>query len=557
MTIKECIDIVDNIKPNQYTVADKVRWLSFHDMGIINDVLKTHEGYDGRYDLFDGYTEDKLSVTLIVPSPYDRLYPEYLKMKIDGENGETAKYNNSAALYNSYLMDYRKYYNKTHMPIDATRKGYRYEAPKKHTVGLTAAEYENLKRDLYYAISADVNDVISHDKLYNIVTSYAYNNIEMLKGKDGKTPVRGVDYFTEADINSLVQKVLAVKNTRLDKLENDAKKSKEAFEGHLGKENPHGVTAEQVGAYAKDAVYKKNEVYSKGETDGFLSGKVSYTDLSLVKEKRYLTDYDVTLPRTSEGDLASVASTALQFYETTDPVILHCAGDVLDFQVVVIKNVDTVRIIVNGEVLPFDAELSGADRNIFTLNPTRMESDVYIYGTNAIMAFNSMDVYKYRFAEPIIDIDTELNAESANPIANSAVAEALNGALEGVSENLKGYIKDTDYATDTKRGIVKGSLDYGVGVRGNTGTLYIEKASNAMIDAMVDDFRPIVPSNLKYAVEKVGNSIYVTKEEYDEVSEELGIIDSALKTLDSKVGKIDTALDDILAKQNELIGGEG
>ena len=38
MTIKECIDIVENIKPNQYTVADKVNWLTFVDMTIINDV---------------------------------------------------------------------------------------------------------------------------------------------------------------------------------------------------------------------------------------------------------------------------------------------------------------------------------------------------------------------------------------------------------------------------------------------------------------------------------------------------------------------------------------
>ena len=103
MTIKECIDIVDNIKPNQYSVKDKVMWLTFLEGIIINEVLKTHEGYDGRYDLFEGYSEDKLTVTLIVPSPYDRLYTAYLKMKIDQENGETARYNSSMTLYNTYM----------------------------------------------------------------------------------------------------------------------------------------------------------------------------------------------------------------------------------------------------------------------------------------------------------------------------------------------------------------------------------------------------------------------------------------------------------------------
>lgn len=117
MNIKECIDVVDNVKPNQYSIEDKVRWLSFIDAKIINDVLKTHEGYDIQYDNFAGYSSDNLDAKLIVDFPYDRLYEAYLKMKIDEENGETARYNNSAIMFNSYLMEYKKYYNKHHMPV--------------------------------------------------------------------------------------------------------------------------------------------------------------------------------------------------------------------------------------------------------------------------------------------------------------------------------------------------------------------------------------------------------------------------------------------------------
>ena len=258
MTIKECIDIVDNIKPNQYTVADKVNWLTFVDMTIINDVLKTHEGYDGRYDLFEGYSPDKLTASLVVPTPYDRLYTAYLSMQIDRLNGETAKYNNSASLYNTYLLEYKRYYNKTHMPLDITRKGYGEKPPKKHTVGLTAAEYENLKRDLYFALSADVNEVISPDKLYDIVTSYAYNNIEMLKGADGKTPVRGVDYYTEEDVDALVEEVQKTQNESFAKAYADIAKNSENLRLHVGnKDNPHKVTASQVGAYTKEEVDEK------------------------------------------------------------------------------------------------------------------------------------------------------------------------------------------------------------------------------------------------------------------------------------------------------------
>ena len=206
MTIKECIDIVDNIKPNQYTVKDKVMWLSFIDEIIINEVLKTHEGYDGRYDDFEGYSEDKLSTPLIVSSPYDRLYTAYLKMKIDSENGETARYNNSATLYNTYMMEYRRHYNKTHMPL-SSKDILNTKPVKKVSEGLSEAEYENLKRDLYFLLTEDVNKIISPDKLYEIVTNYVNNNAEMLKGKDGYTPKKGVDYFTDSEISEIEQNV--------------------------------------------------------------------------------------------------------------------------------------------------------------------------------------------------------------------------------------------------------------------------------------------------------------------------------------------------------------
>ena len=207
MTIKDCIDMVDAIKPNQYTIKDKVSWLSFIDEIIINEVLKTHEGYDGRYDNFEGYSEDKLSQALIVPSPYDRVYTAYLKMKIDQENGEVARYNNSATLYNSYMAEFRKHYNKTHMPIDVTEKRGVQKKPMASSGGMSEAEYENLKRDLTYILIEHFADTLSHDKLYDVVMEYVQNNASMLKGKKGDKGDKGkgitsvsVDAFTGEQI---------------------------------------------------------------------------------------------------------------------------------------------------------------------------------------------------------------------------------------------------------------------------------------------------------------------------------------------------------------------
>ena len=202
MTIKECIDAVDNLKPNQYTLRDKVQWLSFVDEVIINDVLKTHEGYDGRYDMFTGYTEDDLPVSLIVQSPYDRLYSAFLVMKIDQMNGEIARYNNSASLFNTYMQEFKKYYNKTHMPLPADKRGAPIK-PCKPIEHITEAQVEAIKRDLYYMLSDDLNKATSNDKIYSIVMNYVNNNAQMLKGKDGKDGTVSFDELTEEQKESL------------------------------------------------------------------------------------------------------------------------------------------------------------------------------------------------------------------------------------------------------------------------------------------------------------------------------------------------------------------
>lgn len=232
MTIKDCIDMVDAIKPNQYTIKDKVSWLSFIDEIIINEVLKTHEGYDGRYDAFEGYSEDKLSQALIVPSPYDRVYTAYLKMKIDQENGEVARYNNSATLYNSYMAEFRKHYNKTHMPIDVTEARRVQKKPMASSGGMSEAEYENLKRDLTYILTEHFADTLSHDKLYDVVMEYAQNNVEMLRGKDGEKGEKGKG-ISDVSVYSYTEEAII-----LEVLFDDGSRRK--VEIPRGKEGPKG-----------------------------------------------------------------------------------------------------------------------------------------------------------------------------------------------------------------------------------------------------------------------------------------------------------------------------
>ena len=93
MTIIEAINHIDSLKPNSYTQADKIIWLSNLDGIIKNEIIDTHEGSENV--TFDGYNaETALDTVLLVPAPYDDVYIKWLEAQIDYANGETNRYNN-------------------------------------------------------------------------------------------------------------------------------------------------------------------------------------------------------------------------------------------------------------------------------------------------------------------------------------------------------------------------------------------------------------------------------------------------------------------------------
>ena len=121
MTIMEALHRADSLKPNNYSNPEKIKWLSILDGIIKTEIIDTHEG--GEDVVFNGYEEDvTLTTELLVPAPYDDIYIQWLAMQIDLTNGEYAKYNNSASVYNNTYHSYATYYNRTHMPKGKTMK---------------------------------------------------------------------------------------------------------------------------------------------------------------------------------------------------------------------------------------------------------------------------------------------------------------------------------------------------------------------------------------------------------------------------------------------------
>lgn len=113
MQIIEAINGIDTLKPNTYTQEQKVKWLGTMDGIVKAQVLDTHEGEPIE---FNGYEDAPLTTELLIPAPHEEVYIHYLAMKIDFANGEYNKYNNTAQMYNTAFNEYKKWYNREHMP---------------------------------------------------------------------------------------------------------------------------------------------------------------------------------------------------------------------------------------------------------------------------------------------------------------------------------------------------------------------------------------------------------------------------------------------------------
>ena len=121
MTLIEAINQIDLLKPNTYTLQEKISWLSDLDGIIKCEIIDTHEGSESVS--FSGYEpETPLDTVLLVPPPYDDVYIKWLEAQMDYVTGETSRYENSMLMYNTAFSTFKRYYNRTHMPKGSSIK---------------------------------------------------------------------------------------------------------------------------------------------------------------------------------------------------------------------------------------------------------------------------------------------------------------------------------------------------------------------------------------------------------------------------------------------------
>ncbi len=119
MTVIEAIEILDKLRPNQYKVPQKLRWLSDLDGKVFEDIYLTHE--DNEFEIFDRYTEDDMTKELLIPEPYTEIYEHYLSAQIYYNNNEMARYSNAMIMFNNAFAEFGAWYNRKHKPVSETK----------------------------------------------------------------------------------------------------------------------------------------------------------------------------------------------------------------------------------------------------------------------------------------------------------------------------------------------------------------------------------------------------------------------------------------------------
>ena len=103
MTINQAIAAADAMRPNAYSAQDKRVW--------VNQVERQLQEFTGEDYTF--YTAADMDKDLLLPEAWCDIYVLYIASMCDFWEQDTAKYNASAALYNSRLTEFKQEYRRS------------------------------------------------------------------------------------------------------------------------------------------------------------------------------------------------------------------------------------------------------------------------------------------------------------------------------------------------------------------------------------------------------------------------------------------------------------
>ena len=113
MNLRELLVEVDQLRPNAFADAEKIRMVNTVEGRIYIDILSK---YEGEEPVFIPFAEGQEERELVVPVPFTDVYVFYLISMVDFYNGDSNKYNDSMILYNDAWENYAAHYLQTHTP---------------------------------------------------------------------------------------------------------------------------------------------------------------------------------------------------------------------------------------------------------------------------------------------------------------------------------------------------------------------------------------------------------------------------------------------------------
>lgn len=118
MTIKEIISKVDRARPNSFSDEEKVKWIAELDGKIALNVMLMDIAEVAQFQ----YCVENMNVEPLVRFPHDDIYELWLYAKIDFENGEYGKYQNSMEMYNEHYGAFVRWFGMTYAPAQMNNR---------------------------------------------------------------------------------------------------------------------------------------------------------------------------------------------------------------------------------------------------------------------------------------------------------------------------------------------------------------------------------------------------------------------------------------------------
>lgn len=117
VSINQVLSRVDRVRQDAVDERTRAAWLLELEGKLFREVILRHE-CPGPLPVYPTRFPEDGDMPLLAGAPYDRLYDLYLMAQADFVNREWEDYNNTSAMFNDALWQFRRAWHREHRPLD-------------------------------------------------------------------------------------------------------------------------------------------------------------------------------------------------------------------------------------------------------------------------------------------------------------------------------------------------------------------------------------------------------------------------------------------------------